>query len=495
MSYTCQVDRHGAHHLELELSYPLRRGADGSRYGVEVFLFTPMALGLNRERYGVAGFLHDVKSYTRCDLCALPLAKMLDPGCALSPLNRLDRRLREMTTEHDLAADQVLYELKTLVNLHHDAVRDVRDLFRRQWMHGLPEASVLEFLAGYLRDHHAFLKALRALYPRLVDPRIPESVRQAVRLADESISIKAEKELHHLARLVAERGGLGDGPLAELEAAIAGEQSYRQRMGFPTVAGPDFCEGNERYVYRESNLKKWAQSSTYMTVETAKTTARLSQFLAGLAAALAMAFAVAAALVTQMFYDMNSLPWAILIVFSYILKDRIKELARNAMINLVPTLVADRVVKLTDPRGGDDVGRSRERVRFFTSDQAPEDIRQMRGRQSDSFRAILPPEQVIQFSKVLLLDSEDLLKNHQRVVGIKEIIRINLGSWLGQMDDPVDELFNYADGQRQKVKTLRVYHVNMIVRLTEKAGEQARALFKYRVILTRNGIERVEEIN
>ena len=32
-----------------------------------------------------------------------------------------------------------------------------------------------------------------------------------------------------------------------------------------------------------------------------------------------MAFAVAAALVTQMFYDMNSLPWAILIVFSFLM--------------------------------------------------------------------------------------------------------------------------------------------------------------------------------
>ena len=491
MSYSCRVDRHGAHHLELELSYPLPPGTDRSRYGVEVFLFTPTALGLNRERYGVAGFLHDVKSYTRCDLCALPLAKLLDPACALSPLNRLDRFLREMTTEHDAPAGPVLYELKTLVNLHHDAVRDVRDLFRRQMAERLPEAGVREFLAGYLRDHQAFLRALRAFYPRLLDPRIPEPVRQALRLADEGISIKAEKELHHLAGMVEQADGLAD-LLAGLEAGIREEQEYRRRLGFPSVAGPDFCSQNEQYVYRESNLKKWAQSSTYMTVEVAKTPARLAHVVAGFAAALAMAFAVVAALVTQMFYDMNSLPWAILIVFSYILKDRIKELVRNALINLVPALVADRVVKLTDPRGGQDVGRSRERVRFFTSDLAPEEIRQLRGRNSDTFRSIMPPEQVIQFSKVLLLDSGKLLRNHQRVVGIKEIVRINLGGWLGQMDDPVDELFTLDEGGRRVVKTRRVYHVNMVVRLTEQAGERARALFKYRVILSRQGIERVE---
>lgn len=493
MSYTCQVDRHGDHHLELELSYPLPRSSERLRYGVEVFLFTPMALGLNRERYGVQGLLHDIKSYTRCDLCALPMSKMVDPACGISPLNRVDRLLKEINTETDLPTDQVLYELKTLVNLHHDDVRDLRDLFRRQLKDGLPGSGIRKFLQNYRSDHQAFVNAVRAFYPRLLDPRIPEEIRQALRLADEAISIKAEKELHHLAGMTAELAGMED-LVQDLESAIGEEQSYRKQMAFPSVAGPDFSEQNEQYVYRESNLKKWAQSSTYMTLEPSKTTIRLGHLIAGFAAALAMAFAVAAALITQMFYDMNSLPWAILIVFSYILKDRIKEMVRGALINLVPSLVADRVVKLTDPRGGEDTGRSRERVRFFNSDQAPDEIRQVRGRQSDSFRSILPPEQVIQFSKTLLLKSKQLMDNHQRVVGIKEIIRINLGAWLAQMDDPVDELFALQDGQRRVVKTLRVYHVNMIVRLTEQTAEKVRGLFKYRVILTRNGIARVQAI-
>lgn len=491
MSYTCQVDRHGAHHLELELSYPLPKSESKATYGVEVFLFTPTALGLTRERYGVKGFLHDTQSYTRCDLCALPLAKLVDPACTISPINRLNKLLGNMVTERDLDETKVLYELKALVNLHHDELRARRDLFRQQLKSGLPESGLRDYLAAYQRDHEALVGAVRSYYPTLVDPRVPEVVRQALRLADEGISIKAEKELHHLCLLLEEFSQPTE-LIAPIEEMIAGEQNYRRLMEFASVAGPDYSVQNEAYVYRESNLKKWAQSSTYMTEEAAKTPARLGQVLASLAAALAMAFAVGSAVITQMFFDMNSLPWAILIIVSYMLKDRIKELVRNALINLIPTMVADRVVRLTDPRGGEDVGRSRERVRFFESGEAPPDIRNMRRHRSDSFRAILPPERVIQFSKVLLLDSEKLMKNHQRVVGLKEIIRINLGSWLGQMDDPVDELFTLVEGQRRVVKTLRVYHINMIVRLTERINEQACGLFKYRVILTRNGIERVE---
>lgn len=494
MSYTCQVDRHGDHHLELELSYPLPRGEAQAKYAVDVFLFTPSALGLTRERYGVQGFLHDVKSYTRCGLCAIPLSKLVDPSCSISPLNRLKRYLGAMVTERDLDEAKVLYELKTLVNLHHDELRDRRDLFRKELASGLPEAGLRDYLAAYQRDHEAVVGALREFYPKFVDPRISDAIRQALRLADESISIKAEKELHHLCLLL-EKAGYDAGLIGPLEKLIGGEQEYRRRMDFASVAGPDYCVQNEDYVYRESNLKKWAQSATYLTVETDKMPARMSQLLAGIAAALAMTFAVVAALVTQMFYAMNSLPWVALIVVSYMLKDRIKEVTRNALINLIPAMVADRVVRLTDPRGGGDVGRSRERVRFFDSGEAPTEILAMRRYHSDSFRAILPPERVIQFSKTLLLKSEKLMNNHERVADLLELIRINLGGWLGQMDDPVDELFTLQDGVRKVVKTLRVYHVNMIVRLTGFGAEDNRGLFKYRVILTRNGIERVERIS
>lgn len=57
------------------------------------------------------------------------------------------------------------------------------------------------------------------------------------------------------------------------------------------------------------------------------------------------------------------------------------------------------------------------------------------------------------------------------------------------------EVFAYEHGERKLVKTARVYHVNMIIRLTENISGQAMALFKYRILLTRNGIQRVELVS
>lgn len=493
MDYSCSVDQHGTHRLELELIYPIPAKEIKSRYAVDLYMFMPVQMGLTRERYGVQGFLHDLKSYTRYGLCNISLDKLADAACDLSPLTRLDRMIQGMTAAADFDTARALYELKILVDLHHDEVAARRKLFGRQLKEGSSEAALRQELSAYLSDTRTFLETVRALYTKFMDPKIPEEIRQALRLTDESVSIKAEKELHRVCIALEESGRLAD-VTDEVERLIAREQAYRQQMEFPSVAGADFSVQNEQYVYRESNLKKWAQSSTYMTQEADKTPIRIGHILAGVAAAIAMAFAVAAALLAQKYYAMNSLPWAILIVMAYMLKDRIKEVVRNRLISRLPALIADRVVRLIDPLGCLDVGQSRERVRFCDSADIPDDVRQMRNLKSDSFRSILPAERVIHFRKSLLLKSRQLLENHQRLASIMEIIRINMSTWLGEMDDPVDELFAMKDGCRFIAKTRRVYHINLVVRLSSgQEGEQS-AMFKYRLIMTRNGIERIETV-
>ena len=493
MSSACKVDRHGSRHLELELTYPLPVGQKKSKYMVDLFFFTPAPLGLTRERYGVQGFLHDLKSHSRYGLCGMPLSRLTDPACELSPLNRLRQLAHAAASTGDFDIHKALYELKILVNLHHDEAAARRQLFEMRLQAGASGGALREHLAGDLRDTKSFIAAVRALYTELMNPGIPEEVRLALRMTDEAISIKSEKELHRLCQLCETHGEL-DASIREVERHIGEEEAYRKSMKFASVAGPDFSVANESYVYRESNLKKWAQSATYMTRETAKTPVRVGHILASVAAAIAMAFAVTAALLAQTYYTMNSLPWAILIVVAYMLKDRMKEVVRNMLINLVPTLVADRMVRLIDPLGHRKVGRSRERVRFCDSKTIPPEVIQMRSLKSDTFRPSLPAEPVIHFSKTMLLKSGKLLANHQRLASLMEIIRINLGPWLGEMDDPVDELFALQNGRRAVVKASRAYHVNLVVRISGFDSKTPAELFKYRIMLTRNGIERIENI-
>jgi hypothetical protein len=52
----------------------------------------------------------------------------------------------------------------------------------------------------------------------------------------------------------------------------------------------------------------------------------------GVAAGAAMAFAVIATIFASQHFANNSIPWAAIIIVAYIVKDRIKELLRNALI-------------------------------------------------------------------------------------------------------------------------------------------------------------------
>ena len=60
-------------------------------------------------------------------------------------------------------------------------------------------------------------------------------------------------------------------------------------------------------------------------------------------------------------------------------------------------------------------------------------------------------------------------------------MRLKLDAWLDNMDDPVNPL-------------RRVCHMTLIVGLAEKGIDAMPSYFRYRLVLTREGIVRIEEI-
>jgi hypothetical protein len=72
-------------------------------------------------------------------------------------------------------------------------------------------------------------------------------------------------------------------------------------------------------------------------------------------------------------------------------------------------------------------------------------------------------------------------------------MRIKVGGWLGRMDDPRRTVLTLDSGSDRilSAKAARVYHVNLVVRLTSLNDGKA-TLRKALLILSRNGIERIE---
>ncbi len=198
----------------------------------------------------------------------------------------------------------------------------------------------------------------------------------------------------------------------------------------------DPLEEGHRAVMRDSALKKWVQSVLYLDVEESRNNERFFHVLAGVAAGAAMAFAVAATLFAEQRWAGGSLPWAIALVGAYIVKDRIKEMLRGALVRLVPGIVQDRVnfvyervairrrraVKGRIPTKRVRIARKVSLVRY------PDDIRY---RESEGWRAI-----DVQTRFHL---KRRRIRRRRRVDAMAEIVRLDTSDWTTRMDRPWKE--------------------------------------------------------
>ena len=493
LEYQSRITSHGNRQLELKVVYPLSRSAQRKRYEIDLYMFNPYQLGITQDRYGTTRFLHDMRSYTRYEAALISLAKLADPACELSPLTRIFDMLKDASMARDISEKAMLHELRGLSSMYHNQLGETRHVLMSMLKSGVHTEDVLESLTPFLHNADIFLTRFHALRPLFMDPRLHADSRLALDWADESISLTTEKTFMRLYELFCQSQELAAAAIAVRER-LEREQQHRQDHHYPTVADASAPTANEYYLYRDGQLKKWMEAFMFMTCDPANTLTRFTQIFMGVAAGAAMGFAVLIAFFTTRLFAIYSLPWVIIIIMAYIVKDRIKEILRNTMIACLPKLVADQINDLIDPANNVKVGVTRARVRFCAPGDVPEMVRQLRRLQANPFTAMIPPENVIHFHKDVYINSAQFMRSHQRLEALADIMRFKLDAWLDNMDDPVSTLHRLNGDGIENVPAQRVYHINLIVGLSEQGHDSSPTYFRYRLILTREGIVRIEEV-
>jgi hypothetical protein len=102
-------------------------------------------------------------------------------------------------------------------------------------------------------------------------------------------------------------------------------------------------------------------------------------------------------------------------------------------------------------------------------------------------------EQIIEYKEKIIIYpkkfGEEISDN--RLNSIVDITRINLYRFTTQMDDPKKEYSILKKGKIINRVGNRIYHINLIQKLYSEKGIEFK---RYRVIMTRKGIKRIEKI-
>jgi hypothetical protein len=245
------------------------------------------------------------------------------------------------------------------------------------------------------------------------------------------------------------------------------------------------------FVHRLGLLKKYAESHLYLNVKKRKDGVLTEQFLYSLAAGISMIFATIIAFSVQQQFGNYTMPLFVALVVSYMLKDRIKELARFYFAHKMGSKYFDHKIAMNI--NDTDIGWAKESMDFISDSKIPKEILQLRNRSSiidATYKT--DSEKVILYRMHMHIDREKLNSTSPYFFsGVNSIIRLNTSQYLRNMDNPdftlylPDELEGY-----QTTKGKKLYYLNLII---QKQNENQNELRHYRLVLNRDGIIRIEE--
>jgi len=382
-----RIKQHDRHRFEIKLDIDLDASAKSS-YEVETYFFVPRALNVGPHNYKKENFYNSCQRYIRFRTPKISLGKLCDPTLATSPLNRIREDLSKVLSgagDQELT-DKICGEFRLLGCIIRGELRDYVKIF----VDGLatygataPAAQrklfVGEGLENFLGDLKTLETVLSSLKAEVSDPAVPLKIRETAAFFDEYVSLILEEYLTSLIEAIR----VNPGARARFEsiekgvlAIVTSQSRYRQAMKYPSVLVPG--SSNEVIIYRRGVLKKFISSVLYLKAEFSEWEG-LTQVFFGLAAGAAMFFAVMVTFFIGRRYAVDSLPFVLAVVISYIFKDRIKDWLKLLFSKNLTRWISDRKIDIRDSSGGGErIGLLKEAFTFLADRDLPPDIARLR---------------------------------------------------------------------------------------------------------------------
>ncbi len=479
---------HDKFSIEFKVGFVTRRKTRHNDFSVYMWIFSPASLDITPATYTKSDFYRDVKSNVRLITPRYLLRNIA--GGEATPLRHLQeafRRLSEDPTRTNVAEYET--QIKLFSAIVKSAMREevghiCNDEQRRE--------DVLYLSKEYLKNTGHILTEYRRLRNHINTPRVSREMMACFGFGDEFMSYMLD---HYTFRLIntlrAKDRNYFSEIISALSEQIREENLYRQKMGYPSVREEDALE-NRNLIYSHGVLKKYVESALYLRVPKKRDGVMIEQIYYSIAAGLSMIFATIISFYFQQRYGNFTWPFFVVLVISYMGKDRIKELARYYFAHRKGSKYFDNKAKISIREHT--IGWIKEGVDFLQQHNIPREVMQLRQKEP-----ISPAENSIFDDKVLLyrkwvhIDRKRLEENNvYHTDGINDIIRLNISNFIQKADNPYVSL-NVLDEENEPhaVECRKVYFLNIVMQYQYDDRTDYK---RFRVALSRDGIESIKEM-
>ncbi len=478
--------------FEIKYTYPLQLDQEYTEYVVETFIFLPANLQINSKTYEKEKFYRDSTAYIRFKTPAFMLPDIVSGED--SPLEKTRDAILRLIEDrmNPSIVENYDYRFRMFCSILKSALRDEIERIGniREPDHRNSEATLMTDSLAALHEKFHLLRDITGFNT------LDHDKKTLFNFSDEYIGIISEYYLFKLLEMLdgGRQAGLPENE--ELRRKIIEEirvgNAYRFSAGYPTIVRENST--NETFIYRMRMLKKIMGSILYIRTQNIDDGKWAEKFAINVAAGLAMAIATIVLLGAQAFRQDGLAWWVVLTaVVAYIIRERMKESSRSFFVDWVRSHYYDYKTILRDDLDRK-IGESKSFMGFLKKSKVPEKIRAARDK--DQISALLEngsDEEVIYAKKRIKIRNKNCqtIWSDFKVDGINDIVRYNMSHFMRVMSQPERHLF-ILDGDNWKtVEGTGVYHLNMILRYG--MGEKS-AIHKFRLIMNRNGIERIIEV-
>ena len=482
-----QVNIHDKFSLEFKVGFLTTGDTKKNIFRINTWIFVPNSLDINPATYTKTQFYRDVNTNTRLITPIFPLGEIVS-GKAI-PLLNLQEAFRSLAANPNrTSVAEYEYQIKMFSAIFKSSIRDeFHDLFRVTQ----PE-EIISRTERFESQLSRILSRYRGLKPIVDIPDVPAQTLNYFLFGDEFMS---NLYIQRILRLIRYLQSLSEkhysDRIASLTARMKEEEEYRRKAGYP-MGEDESPDHNRTLVFRHGVLKRYIESELFLNARRKKDAVWVEQVYYSLAAGLSMIFATTIAFSFQMKYGNFTMPLFVALVVSYMLKDRIKELMRYYFAHRLGSRYFDN--KTTISIKDETIGWSKEGMDFITDNKVPRQVMEIRSR-SPLLEAEnrISDEKIILYRKMVKIDRKKLdASNRYAIAGIHEIIRLHMNSFTQKMDNPQIPIYVLdKEGMPRITASDKVYYLNLVMQLQHDNRSDYK---RYRIVLTRAGIQQIEEL-
>ncbi len=469
----------------------------------EFYFFIPSSLQINKSTYSNTQFYQDQTNLIRYKTPQFSFEELFDPRNPLSPLTCMFHLCKQeetpenrisFTEELKLFGGVVRSTLRAAVKKLLDELEKDKTVAQRPEFEGKCHA-LLEQIAVLHRKYDE----LKALF---LDTWNDSHLYRHILYIDEFISEEINYYLTGLLELIHLAQENGAAPIEKPIKEALNREDFLTKHGItPTATKGGVLDTREAesIIHKRSLLIKYVLDGLQLSTNRFSLVQNYQNWIGGISAGVAMLIYLLLFVTLGNVFVINSLPFVMLTILIYILKDRLKEWMKILSYRHFSRWFPDYTTDIFSSDRKKKLGTLRESFSFIDEPQLSEELRKLRKAEFHSvLETVQRPENVLFYKRDVVLNTHKETPT-SRFKGLNVIFRYNIQAFLKNASEPFEEHLT-IDPETQNLIALylpKVYHLNLIIRTTiaEPGKTPEITLKKLRIIIDKNGIKRIEHIS